>query len=412
MKSRSGALWASERSVKVVRVITRLNIGGPAIHSVLLTRGLRGRGYDTSLVVGTCEADEGDMGYLLTADDAVQLIPEMSRSVRPWNNLRALWKLWRLMRKERPAIVHTHTAMAGSLGRAAAILSSVPIIVHTFHGNSLAEYFSPVMSMVFRNIERLLAMKTDAICVVSEQQAAELSEVFRVARRDKFRVVPLGLELQQFLDLSAPGVAGPLKMVWLGRLVSVKNVPLLVEIIETALGRSSDVQFTIAGDGPERAAVETIVKRFPKQVSWLGWQKDVAPLIAQCDVLIQTSHNEGTPVALIQGMAAGRPFVATPVGGVVNMVQGAAVHSAGNCRWFENAVLVPPSALAFTETLIRLAENRSLVVEMGYQARAFASQQYPVSALLENIDGLYRELIVRKGLPIGGTLANGVEAGV
>ena len=158
--------------MKVVRVITRLNIGGPAIHSVLLTRGLRGRGYDTSLVIGTCEAEDGDMGYLLTAEDAVHSIPEMSRSVRPWNNLRALWKLWRLMRKERPAIVHTHTAMAGSLGRAAAILSGVPIIVHTFHGNSLAEYFSPVMSTVFRNIERLLAMKTDAICVVAESAVA------------------------------------------------------------------------------------------------------------------------------------------------------------------------------------------------------------------------------------------------
>ncbi|MDQ2901899.1 MAG: glycosyltransferase, partial [Acidobacteriota bacterium] len=117
--------------MKVLRIITRLNIGGPAIHSVLLMRGLSGRGYDTTLVTGYCEPSDGDMSYLLKPGDPVRWIPEMSRSVRPWNNLRALWKLWRLMRLERPAIVHTHTAMAGSLGRAAAILSRVPVIVHT-----------------------------------------------------------------------------------------------------------------------------------------------------------------------------------------------------------------------------------------------------------------------------------------
>jgi len=117
-------------------------------------------------------------------------------------------------------------------------------------------------------------------------------------------------------------VTGPLKVAWLGRLVPVKNVPLLVEIMEMTLKRTPDIQFLIAGDGPERDAVEAAAQRFPAQVTWLGWQKDVAPLIAQCDVLMQTSHNEGTPVALIQGMAAGRPFVATPVGGVVDMAQG------------------------------------------------------------------------------------------
>ncbi len=378
---------------KIVRVITRLNIGGPAIHSVLLTRGLANRGYKSLLVAGSCEADDGDMSYLLTADDDVHWIPEMSRSVRPWKNLRALWKLWRLMRRERPMIVHTHTAMAGSLGRTAAILSGVPIIVHTFHGNSLAQYFSPVISAIFRNIERLLALRTDAICVVSEQQAEELSEKFQIAPRRKFHMVPLGLELQPFLSLPEPELIGPLNVAWLGRLVPVKNIPLLVEIIETVLRRTSGVKFVIAGDGPDRVAVQAVCARHPEQVAWVGWQKDVTALIARCDVLIQTSHNEGTPVALIQGMAANRPFIATPAGGVVNMVSGKVSEGEGGCRWFEQGVLAPASAVAFAGALMRLAEDRALLLRMGSRARIYAAQRYGLETLLDNIGSIYAKLL-------------------
>jgi glycosyltransferase involved in cell wall biosynthesis len=250
--------------------------------------------------------------------------------------------------------------------------------------------------MGFRTIERLLARRTDAICVVSQQQADELSGRFQIAPRSKFHVVPLGLDLQQFLSLPVPDLEGPLKVAWLGRLVPVKNIPLLLAIIETTLERMPSVAFTIAGDGPEREAVQAAAARHPKQVTWLGWQKDVAPLIGACDVLIQTSHNEGTPVALIQGMAAGRPFVATPVGGVVDMVEGEMLAPSKDCRWFRNGVLAPPDATAFTGTLVRLAENRNLLLEMGAQARRFAAQRYPVAVLLENIDALYSELIARK----------------
>jgi glycosyltransferase involved in cell wall biosynthesis len=383
---------------KVLRVITRLNIGGPAIHSILLARGLRGRGYTTTLISGACEPEDGDMGYLLRPEDAVRWVPEMSRSVRPVNNLRALWKLWRFMRQERPLIVHTHTAMAGTLGRVAAILSGVPIIVHTFHGNSLNHYFSPIATTVFRTIERLLAKWTDAICVVSEQQAEELSDGLHIAPRGKFRVVPLGLELQPYLRLPEPVATGMLNVVWLGRLVPVKNVPLLMEIIQTVLQQRLDIKFTIAGDGPDRELVRAVAARYPERVSYLGWRKDVEPLIADCDVLLQTSFNEGTPVALIQGMAAGRPFVATPVGGLVNMVQGKASRSESGCVWFDNAVLAPASASAFNEALVKLADNRNLRLSMGSRARAFAAQRYPVEVLVDNIDNTYKELLLARNL--------------
>jgi len=380
---------------KILRVITRLNIGGPAIHSVLLTRGLAARGYDTTLVTGLCEPSDGDMSYLLEPEDPVRWIPEMSRSVRPWDNLRALWKLWRLMRSERPLIVHTHTAMAGSLGRAAAILSRVPIIIHTFHGNSLKHYFSPLMSGFFLRIERLLARHTDVICVVASQQVAELSGEFRIAPNEKFRVVPLGLDLDSYLSLPARDPDGRLTVGWIGRLVPVKNVPLLLEVIERATQRSGNIQFLIAGDGPDGHLVESAGSRFPGRVTWLGWQQDVTSLIAQCDVLIQTSRNEGTPVAIIQGMAAGRPFLATSVGGLINMVEGPELLNQGGCRWFSQGILAGADSEAFANALARLADDRILLAEMGRSARDLAAGRHRAEVLIGNIDSLYREVIER-----------------
>ena len=383
---------------KVVRVITRLNIGGPTIHTLLLTREMAALDYRTVLVAGSCEPEDGDMSYLLHAADAVHWVPELSRSVRPWRNLKALWRLWRLLRRERPAIVHTHTAMAGCLGRLAAMLSGTPIIVHTFHGNSLNEYFSRFRAGVFRRVEQLLARFTDALCVVSPQQATELSATFHVAPAHKFHVVPLGLELDDCFALRPPAGTGPLTVGWFGRMVPVKNIALLAATIEMALERSPDIRFVIAGDGPDRPALTSLLEWYGRRMEWLGWQREILPAMARCDVLLQTSRNEGTPVALIQGMAAARPFVSTAVGGVVDMVSGSAERFTGGARWYANGVLVESDATALAGALEALGENRTLLSRMGLAGRAFASRQYRKETLVGNVDALYRELLNKKGL--------------
>jgi len=381
-----------------VRVITRLNIGGPAIHTLLLTREMAALEYRTVLVAGSCEPEDGDMRYLLQAADQVHWVPELSRSVRPWRNLKALWRLWRLLRRERPAIVHTHTAMAGCLGRLAAVLSGAPIVIHTFHGNSLNEYFSRAWAGVFRRIEQLLARFTDALCVVSPQQAMELSAKFHVAPAHKFHVVPLGLELDDYFGLHPPAGNGPLTVGWFGRMVPVKNIGLLAATIEIALQRSQDIRFVIAGDGPDRTALTDLLELYGGRVEWLGWQREILPAMARCDVVLQTSRNEGTPVALIQGMAAARPFVSTAVGGVVDMVSGSAERATGGARWYANGVLTESNAHTLADVLEALAENRTLVSRMGLAGRAFASRQYRKETLVGNVDALYRELLNKKGL--------------
>lgn len=386
---------ASRAPARIVRIITRLNIGGPAIHTSLLTRELPALGYHCVLVAGDCEDGEGDMSYLLDPSDPIRRVPDLSRSVSPLRNLRALWQLWRVIRTERPTIVHTHTAMAGCLGRAAAILAGVPVIIHTFHGNSLRQYFSPAVSALFLAIERLLALRTDAICVLSPRQLTELSSELRLAPRSKFRLVPLGLDLAPSFRLPLPAPASTIRVGWFGRLVDVKNVGLLLETA-ASVQNSRKFEFHIAGDGLDRRLIEEALPRLAPQLVWHGWQRDITPLLAACDVVVQTSRNEGTPVALIQGMAAGRPFLSTAVGGVVDMTCGKAQNLTPGAAWFDNAVLVEPHPDVFARALTEFARSPNRIVEMGRSARLFASTHYRKDALISNLDSLYRELLARK----------------
>ncbi len=363
------------------------------MHTLLLTREMAALEYRTVLVAGSCEPQDGDMRYLPQSGVPVHWVPELSRSVRPWRNLKALWRLWRLLRRERPAIVHTHTAMAGCLGRLAAVLSGAPIVIHTFHGNSLNEYFSRNQAGVFRRIEQVLARFTDALCVVSPQQATELSVKFHVAPAHKFHVVPLGLELDDYFALRPPAGTGPLTVGWFGRMVPVKNIALLAATIENALARTSDIRFLIAGDGPDRSALTSLLDWHGGRVEWLGWQSEILPTMARCDVLLQTSRNEGTPVALIQGMAAARPFVSTAVGGVVDMVSGSAACATGGARWYANGVLTESNARTLADALVALTEDRTLIPRMGCAGRTLAASRYRKETLVKNMDALYRELL-------------------
>jgi len=379
-----------------MNIVTRLNIGGPVLQLATIAKGMGEEGFAPVIVAGQCESDEGDMCYALSDAD-VRSVSEMSRSIDPWRNLRALWQLWRLMRREQPLVVHTHTAMAGCLGRLAAMLAGVPVIIHTFHGNSLREYFSPPMNAVFLAIERLLARGTDAICVLSEQQLRELSDDLRIAERSRFNVIPLGLDLTSFAALVPSSLEnGRFNVGWFGRLVPVKNISLLVDVIENTLTKADNIDFHIAGDGRERKLVGAAVQRFGSRVKWHGWLKDIAPLVRRCSLVLQTSHNEGTPVALIQGSAAGRPFLSTSVGGIVDMTCGEACVATPGARWFDNAILAEPCPQAFAAAIARLAGHPEQLAAMGRAARNFAMSRYREEQFISTLGSLYRELIERK----------------
>lgn len=387
--------------MKVLRVIARLNVGGPARHVILADQGLRARGYETQLVFGSTGDGEASLQHLV--DEAgipfVQ-VPTLGRRISPWSDLVAFLALCRIMRQSRPDVVHTHTAKAGALGRLAAWLTSLAgarspriRIVHTFHGHVLEGYFPAWAEHLVRLAERTLARMTDRILVLSPRQRAEIVDRFRVARADRVSIVPLGLDLKRFLELpSGPSAdarrqlgvpAGGFVVGYLGRLVAIKNLPLLIE----AFGRLHQPVSTllIAGDGTERPAIEREVatRGLEARVRFLGWCSDLPSFYSAIDVVALSSTNEGTPVALIEGMAAGRPVVATRVGGVPDLVED------GRTGLLVNAG--DPAALA--AALERIAGDMNLRESLGRAARARVRAAHTVDRLIDDLDRVYTQIL-------------------
>src|SRR5512134_596272 len=197
----------SPGGIKVVRLFSRLNIGGPSVHVILLTAGLEARGYRTRLVVGQESTQEGNLLDLAAAKGVrCERLDALGREIRVLSDVRALWGLYRVIRDFQPSVVHTHAAKAGLLGRLAARLAGVPVVVHTYHGHVLRGYFGPLKTAFFRAVEAGLGPLSDALIAVSEAVREDLVSL-GVARADHIRVVPLGLDLESFTgDLPRGGL--------------------------------------------------------------------------------------------------------------------------------------------------------------------------------------------------------------
>ena len=375
------------------RLFSRLNVGGPAVHVILLTAGLKARGYTTRLAVGKESPREGNLLDLAAAKgvDCLQLVA-LGRDIRPLSDVRALWRLCRILRQFRPHIVHTHTAKAGVLGRVAARLAGVPVVVHTYHGHVLRSYFGPLRNALFRALERALGQASDALVAVSQSVKDDLVDL-GVAEAAKIRVVPLGLELAG-LTRALPrgrlraqsGVAEGAPLVGIvGRLAPIKDLPTF--LLAAALVRRSapEVRFAIVGDGEERPALEAEVLRLGLQdvVHFHGWHRDMSGVYGDLDLVVNCSRNEGTPVALIEALAAGRPVIATRVGGTPDLLARG-----------DNGILVPPgdpeSLAAAIEGVLRAPDAARARAACG---RAYVLRQHCADRLVDDVDQLYRQLL-------------------
>jgi glycosyltransferase involved in cell wall biosynthesis len=384
-------------AVRVVRLFSRLNIGGPAIHVILLTAGLRDRGYSTRLVVGQETAAEGNMLALAREKGvACEQMASLGREIRPFSDLRALWGLYRLIRDFRPAVVHTHAAKAGLLGRLAARLAGVPVVVHTFHGHVLRGYFGPIRTAVFRALEAVMARLSDAILAVSEAVRGDLVALGVVAP-GKIRVMPLGLELDHLAgDLprgglrEAAGVPAAAPLVGMvGRLVPIKDVPTFLRSAALVHEARPECRFALVGDGEERGALEEQTRQLGLAgvVTFHGWRRDLAPVYGDLDVVVNSSLNEGTPVALIEALAAARPVVATRVGGTPDLLgQGA------------RGLLVPPGdAPALAAAVLATLREPEAARRRALDGRAYVLTRHSASRLIDDMDALYRELLAARG---------------
>ena len=319
--------------IKVLRVIARLNIGGPAIHTVLLSEGLDPALFDTHLAIGTPEAQEGDMfDFARERDIKVTHIPGLKRGIG-FHDMPAFFKLFKLIKQIKPDIIHTHTAKAGALGRLAAAFARVPVKVHTFHGHVFDGYFSPFKARFFLLIERLLSHTTTRAIVVSEGVRNEIVERLHVVPGDKCVVIRLGLELEKFLDneklkgtlRNKLDVGSDTLLVGIvGRLVPIKNHVMFLKAARKLKDENPElkVKFLIVGDGEMKGYLAEYRDRLGlgSTVIFTGWIRDLAAVYADLDVVALTSLNEGTPVSLIEAMASARPVIATNVGGVKDIV--------------------------------------------------------------------------------------------
>ena len=356
----------------MLRVIARMNIGGPAHHVSMLSGRLDGTRFQTLLAFGSLGPGEGSFESLARSEGCVVTkIPGLSPRMRPHADMRALIGLIRLIGAYRPAIVHTHTAKAGFVGRFAAALAPKPrpLIVHTYHGHVLEGYFGPVLSAVYRFLERRLARISACLIGVSQATVDDLVRL-RVAPRERFRVVPIGLDLRRFLEPSAEAAAAlrdqcgagadEVLLGFVGRLVPIKRVDLVLRAVATLRGEGVPIRLMIVGDGPERASLEQLALRLGigDVAHFVGYLPDTSAAAAAAEIAILASDNEGTPVALIEAAAAGRPAVATAVGGVADVV----IPGTG--------VLVPAGDhVALADAVARLARDAELRAEMGARAR-------------------------------------------
>ena len=394
-----------ERPLRVVRIIARLNVGGPARHVAILDAGLRDRGYTTLLLHGQPDRDEGSLDRLVRERGLpVASVPALGRAVRPWRDLRAFCAIARTIFATRPHVVHTHTTKAGVLGRLAALLYNATrrrsrrcLVVHTYHGTVFHGYFGHVGDLLVRIVERLLAAGTDRVVVLSERQRREIVEGLRIAPAGRVAIVPLGLELDPLLrmagdaptlhlELGLPDNAFVLGFV--GRLVDIKDPATLLRAFERVTDRVPHAMLLLAGDGPLRPGLDALAAslKISNSVRFLGWRHDLAALYATLDVVVLSSRNEGTPVSVIEAMAAGRAVVATDVGGVGDVID----HE-------ETGVLVPaarPDALA--EAIQRLATDEAARRRLGSSARRSVAARFSAVRLVDDVDRRYRDDLAAK----------------
>ena len=412
-----------DHRIKVVRFIARLNIGGPSIHVYLLTTGLDKTRFHSILVTGRISPLEGDMSYLFdgASDFKPFIIRELQREISPAMDLKAFLQILRILHQEKPDIVHTHTAKAGTSARLAVILYNFFTgkriqMVHTFHGHVFEGYFSPVKSLMFIWIERLLARWTDVIASISKTQKQELSEKFCIAPAAKIRTIPLGFDLKPFLAShvlkghfrSNLGVDHEALLVGIvGRLVPVKRHQLFFDAARMFLDAHPGirVQFVVVGDGELRESLEGYVRRkgLSEYVIFCGWRRDLPEVYADLDILGLTSLNEGTPVSIIEAMAASTPVIATDAGGVSDLLGPSVRHAASEgfevCR--RGILCRKEDAVGFAKGMAYLAGiNAGKRDALVRESRTFVEQRFSEGRLLKDIETLYLELMQRKHMMV------------
>ncbi len=403
------------RKIKILRMIARLNIGGPAIHVYLLTKGLDGDRFKSILVTGKISPQEGDMSYLFDSlDNKPIIIPELQREISFKMDLSALLQILKILRREKPDIVHTHTAKAGTSARIVVILYNLLSgrnvkMAHTFHGHIFEGYFSRSKSFLFAFIERLLAKVTDVIIAISESQKRELAEKYYIAPPDKLKTIGLGFDLKPFLRgkvlrgqyRKSIGIDDDTFLIGIiGRLAPIKSHIMFLKSakIFIKLNPEIKVKFLIVGDGELRNKLEMYCEThgMSAYVRFCGWIVDVPSVYADLDILALTSQNEGTPVSIIEAMASSVPVIATDAGGVLDLLgpKNGIPQSDGFAVCERGILCQKNDALGFAKGLKFLVNaGNNEKKDLTENALRFVRDRFTEERLLNDMESLYIELM-------------------
>jgi len=405
------------KTIRIMRIIARLNVGGPAIQAISLTR-IFSRGPSASLLVcGRVDSHEGDMTYL-AEEQGIRpwVLSELGREISPLGDLKTLARLRGIIRSWRPQIIHTHTAKAGTLGRLAAIGFNIfrnkqdrIKLVHTFHGHFFHSYFGRFKTALFLGIERFLGKFTDRIIVISAEQKKDIGERYRVAPLDKISIIPLGFDLEKFSAYQGqksdirerflpPEFQDKILVGLVGRLTEVKNHRMLLKAIRYLKDRGDHApfKFVVVGGGElsEELVQWTRELGIEDLVFFLGWQKDMPSLYHAMDIVVLTSLNEGTPVTLIEAMASGKTVVATDVGGVRDLFGDLPEREATGMRLAQNGILVPSGRFdLLAGSLVFIQQNRETTEKMAMAAKEFVLEAYGMERLRKDLEILYADLM-------------------
>jgi len=391
---------------RVLRILNRLIIGGPATNATLLTRYMEPN-FDTTLVIG--EKDDHEQDATFHTDNLgirPVVVSKMKRSINPVNDGKAYLDVKALIEKYKPDIVHTHAAKAGIIGRMAAEACNVPVIIHTFHGHVFHSYFSKWQTESFIMMERYLARRSTGIIAISKTQKEELAYTYKICDFDKLNIIPLGLDLDKFkinpqkkrkefrtqFQIADDDIVVGI----VGRIVPVKNHSMFVEAAARVLKQTGrKVKFLIIGDGDMRQQMENEFKKagidyayFPFEnrlatATCISWQMNMDEVFSALDIVALTSHNEGTPLSLIEAQAAGRPLVSTHVGGVTDVVL---QNSSGY-------VVEAGNAEKFAAMLLTLIESEELRTQFGAAGMQYAHGNYSYQRLVADMSNYYYQLL-------------------
>lgn len=380
---------------RVMHLIARLNVGGAALHVMLLAAHLCPPDYESEIVCGMVGADEADMSYIAAEHGVpVTTIRELGRELSVIGDLVTLFKLWRWMRRERPTIVHTNTAKAGFVGRVAARLAGVPVVVHTFHGHIFQGYFGQPKTRFFILLEQLCAPLADRLITPSAELKRQLTEDYHICAPNHIDVIEVGLDLMPLTQLARHNgafraahripAAAPLVGI-VGRLVPIKNHDLFLRAAARVHKQRPEVYFALIGDGERRAELTALVAALglAECVRFTGWITDVLPVYSDLDVLVLSSRNEGVPISVIEAMAAHIPIVATYVGGVPDLVP--------DPRYGALVAADDPEAMA--AAILRALDQTGYDLDAAQQ---FVTGIYNMRRLAARTSDLYQELLAAK----------------